>query len=218
MFRWISQMVSGGGSASVRTPQNSAEVSEPMTNQNQVRVPACQYLTDKFPVLTFGSTPVIDMAQWRFQVSGLVEEELEWTWEEFKAMPATALTADFHCVTQWSRLDNAWEGVSIHEVVKRIKPLPNARYAMLHCYGGYTTNLSLTDLVGDDVLFAYKHDGEALAPDHGGPLRLVVPKRYAWKSPKWVRGIEFMENDKPGFWEQRGYHMVGDPWKEERYG
>ena len=188
-----------------------------MTNEGKPRVPAGQYLTDKFPVLTFGSTPKIDMAAWRFQVSGLVEEQLEWTWEEFTAMPATAQTADFHCVTQWSQLDNAWEGVSIHDVMKRIKPLPNAGYVMLHCYGGYATNLSLGDLVQDDVLFAYKQEGKDLAPDHGGPLRLIVPKLYAWKSAKWVRGMEFMGKDKPGFWEQRGYHMVGDPWKEERY-
>ncbi len=188
-----------------------------MANTGDPRVPAGQYLTDKFPVLTFGSTPKIDIATWQFKVFGLVEEGLTWSWDEFKAISSTVQTSDFHCVTQWSQLDNAWEGVSILDVMKHIKPLANAGYVMLHCYGGYTTNLSLEDLLQDDVLFAHKQEGQVLAPDHGGPLRLIVPKLYAWKSAKWVNGMEFMEHDKPGFWEQRGYHMVGDPWKEQRY-
>jgi DMSO/TMAO reductase YedYZ molybdopterin-dependent catalytic subunit len=216
MFNWLTQIISGRPE-SASSQENPTEVREFMANTGNPRVPAGQYLTAKFPVLTFGSTPRIDMATWQFNVSGLVEEELTWSWDEFKAMSPTALTADFHCVTQWSQLDNAWEGVSIQDIMKRIKPLPSAGYVMLHCYGGYTTNLSLADLVQDDVLFAYKQEGKDLAPDHGGPLRLIVPKLYAWKSAKWVNGMEFMEHDKPGFWEQRGYHMVGDPWKEQRY-
>jgi len=214
MFRWLSQMISGG----VGAVKNPTGVDERMANTGDPRVPAGQYLTDKFPVLTFGSTPKVDMSTWQFKVFGLVEEELTWSWDEFKAISSTAQTSDFHCVTQWSQLDNAWEGVSILDVMKLIKPLTNAGYVMLHCYGGYTTNLSLADLVQDDVLFAHKQEGEDLARDHGGPLRLIVPKLYGWKSAKWVNGMEFMEHDKSGFWEQRGYHMVGDPWKEQRYG
>ena len=188
-----------------------------MSNTGDPRVPAGQYLTDKFPVLTFGSTPKINMSTWQFKVFGLVEEELTWSWDEFKAISSTVQTSDFHCVTQWSQLDNAWEGVSILDVMKLIKPLANAGYVMLHCYGGYTTNLALSVLRDDDVLLAYRHDGEPLSRDHGGPLRLVVPKRYGWKSAKWVNGLEFMAEDAPGFWEARGYHMEGDPWKEDRF-
>ena len=213
MFRWLTQMLTG----STGSLQNTDEVDELMANTGNPRVPAGQYLTDKFPVLTFGSTPKVDMATWQFKVFGLVEEELTWSWDEFKALPASAMTRDFHCVTQWSQLDNAWEGVSIQDVMKLIKPLPTASHVMLHCYGGYTTNLSLRNLQEDDVLFAYKQEGQDLTADHGGPLRLIVPKLYAWKSAKWVNGMEFMAQDKPGFWEQRGYHMVGDPWKEQRY-
>ena len=213
MFRWLSQMLSSGASA----VQNPTGVDERMANTGDPRVPAGQYLTDKFPVLTFGSPPKINMSTWQFKVFGLVEEELTWSWDEFKAISSTVQSSDFHCVTQWSQLDNAWEGVSILDVMKLIKPLANAGYVMLHCYGGYTTNLSLADLVQDDVLFAHKQEGQDLAAAHGGPLRLIVPKLYGWKSAKWVNGMEFMEHDKPGFWEQRGYHMVGDPWKEQRY-
>lgn len=213
MLRWFTNMLTGGYEAG----STATEVDRAMPEDAKLRTPAGQYLTDKFPVLTFGGTPRIDMTKWRFRVFGLVEEKLEWTWDDFTALPPTTLTADFHCVTTWSRLDNTWEGVSIHEVMKLIKPLPNARYVMFHCYGGYTANVSLDVLLDDDVLFAYNHDGAPLAPDHGGPLRLIVPKRYAWKSPKWVNGMEFMEHDQPGFWEQRGYHMVGDPWKEQRF-
>ncbi|MCI0437821.1 MAG: sulfite oxidase-like oxidoreductase [Chloroflexi bacterium] len=186
-------------------------------NQEGLDVPPGQYVTEKFPVLTYGGTPKIDLAEWRFRVFGLVEEEKVWNWEEFLALGNVVLDAEFHCVTQWSRLENTWEGVPFKEVVKHVRPKPEAKYVMAHCYGGYTTNLALDVLVDDDVLFAYKHDGEPLAPDHGGPMRLVVPKRYGWKSAKWVNGLEFMEKDAPGFWEVRGYHMNGDPWKEERF-
>lgn len=132
-------------------------------------------------------------------------------------MPKTIVTADFHCVTTWSRLDNVWEGIAFNEVIKKINPFSEAKFAMLHCSDGYTTNLALDQLINDDVLFAYKHDGKSLDHDHGYPLRLVVPKRYAWKSAKWVCGLEFLAEDQPGFWEERGYHMDGDPWKEERF-
>ena len=180
-------------------------------------VPPGQFVTPKFPVLTFGPTPKIDLDQWSFRVFGLVENEIELSWRQFTEMEKISVDAEFHCVTQWSRLENTWEGVAFKELMKLVRPKPEATYAMVHCYGGYSTNLALEVLDDGDVLFAYGHDGEPLAPEHGGPLRLVVPKRYGWKSAKWVNGLEFMAQDAPGFWEQRGYHMEGDPWKEERF-
>ncbi|GIX05971.1 MAG: oxidoreductase [Candidatus Poribacteria bacterium] len=181
------------------------------------RLPPGQYLTRKFPVLTYGETPSFDPATWDFRLWGLVEEEVRWSYEEFMRLPTVEVVSDFHCVTRWSRLNNRWEGVSVREVMRHVRLRPEARYAMIHCDGGYTTNLALEVLLDDDVLLAYKHDGEWLTPEHGYPLRLVVPKRYAWKSAKWVRSIELMAENRPGFWEQHGYHMDGDPWKEERY-
>ena len=181
------------------------------------RAPPGQYVTEKFPVLSFGSTPRIDLSNWRFRVFGLVEDEISFDWDQFRALGQVTVDAEFHCVTQWSRLDNTWEGVPFRALMRAVKALPDARFAMVHCYGGYTTNLSLEVLEDDDVMFADRHDGEPLPPDHGGPLRLVVPKRYGWKSAKWVNGLEFMAEDAPGFWEQRGYHMEGDPWKEQRF-
>ena len=180
-------------------------------------VPDGQFVTEKFPVLTFGQKPNIDLATWQFRVFGLVEEEFTLSWEQFMNLEKVAIDAEFHCVTQWSKLENTWEGVLFTEVMKLIKPRPEAKYVMAHCYGGYSTNVALDVLIDDDVLFAYNHDGEPLSADHGGPLRLVIPKRYGWKSAKWVNGLEFMEQDAPGFWEVRGYHMNGDPWKEERF-
>ena len=187
--------------------------------QDQVglQVPPGQYVTEKFPVLTFGPTPVIDLDSWRFKAFGLVEEEVALDWQQFTSLPKVTVDAEFHCVTQWSRLDNTWEGVAFSELMKRIKPRPAASYVMAHCYGGYTTNLALNVLQDEDVLFAYRHDGAALEPEHGGPLRLVVPKRYGWKSAKWVNGLEFLADDAAGFWEARGYHMEGDPLKEQRF-
>ena len=142
---------------------------------------------------------------------------MELIWDQFMALPQTTVDAEFHCVTQWSRLENTWEGVLFTEVMKLIKPKPQAKFVMVHCYGGYSANLELDVLLDDDVLFAHKHDGEPLTPGHGWPLRLVVSKRYGWKSAKWVNGLEFMEHNEPGFWERRGYNMKGDPWKEERF-
>lgn len=187
-------------------------------SEHEQRLPPGQVLTEKFPVLTYGPTPKFDPEQWDFRIFGLVEAEVRWSYEEFMALPTVTVRADFHCVTRWSRLDNEWEGVSFREVMKHIKPLPSAKFATIFCDGGYTTNLSLEVLIDDDVLFAYRLDGEKLSPEHGWPLRLIVPKRYAWKSAKWVRGMELTEKDRPGFWENYGYHMDGDPWKEERYG
>ena len=182
-----------------------------------VDAPPGQFVTEKFPVLTFGPTPRIPTADWRFKVFGLVEEELTLDWEQFNGLPQVTLDAEFHCVTQWSKLQNTWQGILFTDLMKIINPNPEARYVMAHCYGGYTANVALDVLLDDDVLFAHSHDGKPLAPEHGGPMRLVVPKRYGWKSAKWVNGLEFMAQDAPGFWEMRGYHMEGDPWKEERF-
>jgi DMSO/TMAO reductase YedYZ molybdopterin-dependent catalytic subunit len=181
------------------------------------RTPPGQVLTTKWPVLTYGLTPRFDRKKWSFRCFGLVEQEVRWTWEEFQSLPRTEVTCDIHCVTRWSRLDNRFEGVHIQEIMKRVRPTPEARHVMVHADPDYTTNLALEDLLDDDVLLALKHDGRDLTPDHGGPVRLVVPKLYFWKSAKWVRGFEFLDVNPPGFWEVNGYHMHADPWAEERY-
>lgn len=183
-----------------------------------MRLPPNQVLTSKWPVLTCGETPRIDPARWRFRIFGRVEKERVLTWEEFQALPRVERVSDIHCVTRWSRYDNRWEGVLARDVLALATPLPSARFAMVHSYGDYTTNLPLAVLQEDGVLFAHRHDGEPLSEEHGGPLRLVVPRLYFWKSAKWVNGLELMDRDRPGFWEQNGYHMHGDPWREERYG
>ncbi len=182
-----------------------------------LEVPPGQYVTEKFPVLTYGSIPKIDMDTWQFKIFGLVEEEVILDWQQFNDVGKVAIDAEFHCVTQWSNLHNTWEGISFNDLAQLVKPKPEAKFVMIHCYGGYTTNLPLEVVADDDVLFAYKHDGEPLTANHGAPLRFIVPKRYGWKSAKWANGIEFMDKNVPGFWETRGYHMDGDPWKEERF-
>ena len=187
------------------------------SQRSSERVPPGQFVTEKFPVLTYGPTPRFDPKSWSFRAFGLVEKELTLTFDEFMKLPRVKVVADFHCVTQWSRLNNEWEWVSFREVMKLIKLKSEAKYVMVHCDGGYTTNLPLEALVEEDVLFAYRHDGQPLPADHGGPLRLVVPKLYGWKSAKWVRGVEFTKKDRAGFWEARGYNMRGDPWLEERF-
>jgi DMSO/TMAO reductase YedYZ molybdopterin-dependent catalytic subunit len=181
------------------------------------RTPPGQTLTSKWPVLTYGLTPRFDPRRWTFRCYGLVERDVSFTWDEFRALPRVTLTSDVHCVTRWSKLDNVWEGVHVREIMKRVTPLPAARWIMQHADPDYTTNIALEDLVDDDVLLALKHNGRDLEPDHGGPVRLVVPKLYFWKSAKWLRAFEFLDVNPPGFWEQNGYHMHADPWKEERY-
>jgi len=181
------------------------------------RTPPGQKLTTRWPVLTYGLTPRFDPKRWSFRCFGMVEQEVGWSWDEFARLPRSEVVCDIHCVTRWSRLDNRFEGVPIREIMSRVKPLPAARYVLIHADPDYTTNLPLDALVDDDVLLALRHDGQDLAPDHGGPLRLVVPKRYFWKSAKWVRAFEFLDVNAPGFWELNGYHMRGDPWAEERY-
>jgi DMSO/TMAO reductase YedYZ molybdopterin-dependent catalytic subunit len=181
------------------------------------RTPPGQVLTTKWPVLTYGRTPRFDPATWSFRCFGLVEREVSWTWPELLALPRAEVTCDIHCVTRWSRLDNRFEGVPVREILRRVALRPAARYVLVHADPDYTTNLALDELADDDVLLALRHDGRDLAPDHGGPLRLVVPKLYFWKSAKWVRGFEFLDVNPPGFWELNGYHMHADPWAEERY-
>ena len=181
------------------------------------RVPPGQFLTKKFPVLTAGSTPKIDLAAWKLKVFGDVEQETEFDWQQFKALPWTTVEADFHCVTQWSALDNVWGGVLFSDLLDLVRPKPDARYVMAHCHGGYTTNLPLETLLQDGGVLAHTHNGKELDRSHGWPVRLVVLHRYGWKSAKWLNGIEFMAEDSPGFWERQGYHNNGDPWKEERF-
>lgn len=182
------------------------------------RLPPGQSLTLKWPVLHAGAIPQFDLQTWRFSVGGLVERPLDLNWEDFQALPRVRVEADFHCVTTWSKLDNVWEGVSVRTLVERARPRPEARFVIQHCDGGYTTNTPLEDLLLDNVLLADTHSPEPLTPEHGGPLRMIVPHLYAWKSAKWIRGLEFAELDRPGFWEKRGYHMYGDPKREQRFG
>ncbi|MGA7991326.1 MAG: sulfite oxidase-like oxidoreductase [Thermoanaerobaculia bacterium] len=181
------------------------------------RLPPGQSLTQKWPVLTYGEAPRVDLSTWRFRCHGFVEEEASWTWEEFLRLPRVTVTSDVHCVTRWSRFDNLWEGVSAREILSRVRLRPEATAVLVHTVEGYATNLLLDDLRGEDVLLAIRHDGQELPAEHGGPCRLVVPKLYFWKSAKWVRAFEFLDVNAPGFWEVNGYHLRGDPWEEERY-
>lgn len=185
--------------------------------QAQRRVPPGQFLVEKFPVLTYGPVPGFDPATWNLQLAGEIETPVTLDYRQWKALPRVSQVTDFHCVTTWSRLDNQWEGVRSAELLKLVRMKQGARFALVYCDGGYTTNLTLAEFLDDDVLLADRLDGRDLSPDHGFPLRLVVPKLYGWKSAKWVRAIEFSERDRRGFWEVRGYHNHGDPWKEERY-
>jgi DMSO/TMAO reductase YedYZ molybdopterin-dependent catalytic subunit len=180
------------------------------------RLPPGQALTQKWPVLHAGAVPAFDPQRWRFRFSGLVREPKELTWDEFRELPSVSSHSDIHCVTRWTKLDNTWDGPSARTVLERVELDPSVRFVVVHA-PGYTANLPLEALYDDDVLFALKHDGEPLAPEHGYPVRLVVPKRYFWKSVKWVTGLEFLAEDQPGFWEVRGYHNDGDPVREQRF-
>jgi DMSO/TMAO reductase YedYZ molybdopterin-dependent catalytic subunit len=182
-----------------------------------VRVPPGQRLVKTWPILHVGSPPRFDETRWDFTVSGMVERPFTSTYAELKALGPITVTADMHCVTGWSTLDNAWQGIPFRTIAERVGVRAEADWVLTHCDGGYTSNLSLEAMMDEDVLVAWAHGGEDLLPDHGFPLRLVVPKRYAWKSAKWLRGVEFIERNKRGFWEERGYHMHADPWREERY-
>ena len=181
------------------------------------RVPPGQYLTDGFPVLSAGPTPQIPLDQWEFRIEGLVRAPAVWTWAEFTGLPSRDWTVDISCVTKWTKLDTRWHGVSLDDLLAAADVDPRARFATAHSYGGYTTNLPLTDLLNNQAFVAWQYDGAPLEPAHGGPARLVVPHLYLWKSAKWVRGLRLHEEDEPGFWESLGYHNRGDPWREERY-
>lgn len=183
------------------------------------KLPPGQLHTDKFPVLTYGPEPTIDVKDWRFSITGAVDAPVEFTWEQLLALPQTRLKADFHCVTHWSRYDDIWEGVTFNNLWEHVKShvAANATHVMQHAYGGYTTNLPIKVMLEEDVMFVHTLNGKPLPREHGGPMRVITPKRYAWKGAKWVNGLEFMIGDRPGFWEQNGYHNEADPWREERY-
>jgi DMSO/TMAO reductase YedYZ molybdopterin-dependent catalytic subunit len=197
-------------------PKRPPEQDERLPN-GEPRLPPGQYHTTKWPVLSYEKTPRFDADTYRFRVYGEVAHPIELTWNELQALPRTELTTDIHCVTTWSRFDNHWEGVHIREILKRVEPTENAHFVMAHSFTGYTTNMPLSALDDDDVMIVFKHDGEELEPEHGGPVRLLVPKLYFYKSAKWLDGLEFMATDRPGFWELGGYSNSADPWREERY-
>lgn len=184
------------------------------------RTPPGQVLTQKWPVLHYGDVPKVDpyRANWTLRVFGLVEEPYELTYAEIRAMPTIDVVCDIHCVTRWSRLNNTFTGVPTRTLIERANPRPNARFVMCHSERGFTVNLPLDEFIREDCILAYQWEGNDLEPDHGWPLRGLVPRLYLWKSAKWIRGIELRATDAPGFWEQNGYHMHGDPWQEERFG
>jgi DMSO/TMAO reductase YedYZ molybdopterin-dependent catalytic subunit len=182
------------------------------------RLPPGQYLTEKWPVLHAGTVPHTDLATWDFKLFGEVEEPVTLSYDELKALPQTEITTDIHCVTRWSRFDTSFRGVHWRELAKLVRPKPNAHFVVAHAEQGFTSNLPLEPLTADNALVAWEADGEELTPEHGWPLRLVVPSRYFWKSAKWLRGLELLDHDEPGFWERYGYHNEADYWLEQRYG
>ncbi|QRM53943.1 sulfite oxidase-like oxidoreductase [Sinorhizobium sp. BG8] len=188
-----------------------------VSRPEEERLPPGQHLVKNWPVLDLGQQPVVRKESWRLDVAGEVENPVSFSWRAFEALPSTSKLSDIHCVTTWSRYDNRWDGVSIHDLLDLVMPKPHASHVMLTCYDGYTTNLPLADFAVEDAILATHWEGEALTAEHGGPVRVVVPHLYFWKSAKWINRIEFMTGDRAGFWERNGYHMRGDPWAEERY-
>jgi DMSO/TMAO reductase YedYZ molybdopterin-dependent catalytic subunit len=178
-------------------------------------LPPGQYLTHDFPVLSAGPTPRIPLDRWHFTITTETGEQKSWNWQEFQALPSEDVTTDIHCVTKWSKLGTTWHGVSLDTLLADVETA--ADYTMVHSFGGYTTNVPLSDLVDGKAWITYKFEGDDLAPEHGGPARMIVPHLYFWKSAKWVNGMQMMNSDEPGFWEAAGYHMYGDPWLEQRY-
>jgi DMSO/TMAO reductase YedYZ molybdopterin-dependent catalytic subunit len=179
------------------------------------RIPPGQYVVRDFPVLSAGPTPHPPLTQWTFSITGEVDTEKRWTWDEFRKLPSETITRDIHCVTKWTKLDTVWEGVSVDTLLQGVET--SAEYVIAFSDGGYTTNLPLADVTGGKAWVAFNFGGEPLAPEHGGPARLLVPHLYFWKSAKWVRGLRLMPDNEPGFWEAYGYHLYGDPWQEQRY-
>jgi DMSO/TMAO reductase YedYZ molybdopterin-dependent catalytic subunit len=182
------------------------------------RLPPGQHLVKTWPVLDLGVQPKVERWEWKLTIDGLVSKSIVWTFQDFLAQPQMQSTSDIHCVTAWSRYDNRWEGVSAKHILSVVQPLERAKFLVCHSHDGYTTNLALEQFDDADVLLAYKWEGQEIPREHGGPVRAIVPRFYFWKSAKWVKRIEFVAKDKPGFWEDRGYHNEGDPWKEQRYG
>jgi DMSO/TMAO reductase YedYZ molybdopterin-dependent catalytic subunit len=185
------------------------------SRRSDPKLPPGQYLTEDFPVLSAGPTPRVNPDSWEFVVATETGTRHRWTWPELLALPSERPTVDLHCVTKWSKLNTSWQGVSVSTLLADVQTA--ADYALVHAYGGYTTNLPLEDLLDGQAWIAYRYDGDDLAPEHGGPARLLVPHLYLWKSAKWVRGIQLLLEDEPGFWETAGYHDYGDPWREQRY-
>lgn len=188
-----------------------------ITRPEDQRLPPGQHLTKDWPVLDLGVMPPVSRERWRLDVYGAIETPVFWTFAEFAAQKQAKFTSDIHCVTTWSRYDNEWEGLATRELLAACQPREDARFVTLHSYDGYTTNLSLDDFAAEDALLAHSWSGQPLTEEHGGPVRLVVPHLYFWKSAKWLQAIEFLTEDAPGFWEVRGYHNRGDPWAEQRY-
>jgi DMSO/TMAO reductase YedYZ molybdopterin-dependent catalytic subunit len=188
-----------------------------ITRPEDQRLPPGQHLTRDWPVLDLGVLPPVSQGRWRLDVYGAIENPVFWTFAEFSAQKQVKLTSDIHCVTTWSRYDNQWDGLATRELLATCQPRDDARFVVLHSYDGYTTNLAIEDFAAEDALLAHSWSGQPLSEEHGGPVRLVVPNLYFWKSAKWLQAIEFVTEDKPGFWEVRGYHNRGDPWAEQRY-
>lgn len=205
----------------IRTKEQWAKTGRGLTGttaRQHDRRPPGQRVTEDFPVLDLGIQPNLSQAEWALSVGGQVENAIKWDWGALMAQPQVECVNDIHCVTTWSRYDNAWKGVGMRMLLAQVKPRASAKFLMLKSFDGYSTNVPLADVDRDDVLIAYTWQGKPLAREHGGPVRLVVPHLYFWKSAKWLRHITFMDQDQPGYWEARGYHMRGDPWMEERYG
>jgi DMSO/TMAO reductase YedYZ molybdopterin-dependent catalytic subunit len=181
------------------------------------RIPPGQYFERGFPVLSAGPTPHTPLDRWDFSILGKVEQAKRWSWDELQALSQEQVTADIHCVTKWSKLDTHWQGVSVQTLLEQVTYPESAKYVIAFCDGGYTTNLPLADVLGGQAWIVYAFEGKPIPPEHGGPARLLVPHLYLWKSAKWVRGLQLVEQDQPGFWESLGYHNHGDPWKEQRY-
>jgi len=201
----------------IESKESRARKEKELQMKQEGRLPPGQALTLKWPVLHLGDVPRFDPNKWDFRIFGAVEENIRWNYPEFMNLPRIQVKSDFHCVTRWSRFDNVWEGIGFTEVLKHVRLKPEASHVMVHGESGYTANVPLEDLMRPNVLFAYKNNDENLTPDHGWPLRLIVPHLYAWKSVKWVRGLEFLTSTMPGFWEQNGYHIYADPFREQRY-
>jgi DMSO/TMAO reductase YedYZ molybdopterin-dependent catalytic subunit len=197
--------------------RSKAEAKVAEAGYDPARLPPGQYLTEKWPVLHAGSVPEIDLATWDFTVSGEAERELTLSWEQLLELPSREVTVDIHCVTRWSRFDTTFKGVHWNELAKLVSPKPAARFVVAHAEQGFTSNMPIAAIEDENALIAYEADGAPLTPDHGWPLRLLVPSRYFWKSAKWLRGLELRSTDEPGSWERYGYHNDADYWKEERY-